>query len=172
MKKKAAIELSMNFIIVIILSIVILGAGIALTRTIFSGATQIQESLDEKTQAAIEDSLRDSPVSIPFAEKSAERNQGRLFGLGVKNILGDPKTFRFNVTLSRTQPATITTKLNLLFNSDQFELEDNGQKISEIKVIVPKDAETGMYIYTVKVEYLEGAAWQSYQSKNIYMTVE
>ncbi len=171
MRKKAAIELSMNLIVVIILSIVILGAGIALTRTIFGGAEEIQLSLDERTQSAIEDSLRDSPVSIPFADKEAGRGDARLFGLGVMNMLGTNKEFRFDVQLLRVQPSTINTELDILYNTESFPLEDNNVKVSQIRVDVPKDAETGTYVYTVRVEYLEGAVWQQYQSRNIYMTV-
>ena len=168
--RKAAIELSMNMIVVIILSIIILGAGVMLTRMIFTGSTEIVTTLDEKTQAAIEDSLRDTPVSIPFSDKEAGRGESRLYGLGVMNILGSEKPFRFNVTFLRSQPE-VNTKLNLLFNPDSFTLKDNDIKVSPIRISVPTDAETGTYVYTVKVEYLEGANWIPYQSKNIYMKV-
>ena len=51
--KKAAIELSMNFLVIIIISIVILGSGIYLTRQIFTGAQETSATLDERTKEAI-----------------------------------------------------------------------------------------------------------------------
>ena len=173
MTKKASIELSMNFIIVIILSMIILSAGVALTVKIFNDSKDIYELVNQKTNEAIQNSLRQGEiVSIPFSSETAGRGENADFGLGVQNVLGKKNEFRINITPLRTKPENMTTSLTLMYNKNTFELEDNNNKISNIIVSIPKNAENGLYTYTVRVEQLDGAEWIHYQSEIIYVTVK
>ena len=69
-KNKTGIELSINFIVVVILSVVILSIGLVLVRTFFAKTTEIKSSLDDQTKSKITEMLSFGEITaMPFNKK-------------------------------------------------------------------------------------------------------
>lgn len=159
MNKKAAIGLSINTLVVIIISLVVLGGGITLLYKFIGGAEDIKSELDEKTKTELERLLIDQgkPVALPLHVAYVNRGEQHVFGIGILNIGGVGDQFNIEVELSKALDQTETemsvsgTETWLLFNQDSMQILE-GEHISEgILVNVPKTTLTGQYIFSVRV---------------------
>ena len=85
--KKASIELSMNFMVMVILSLVMLGVGFYFAKNIFVHTQDIGAQLDAQTKTQIESKLRDpaSLVAVGLNRKIIKRGDHETFGVGVAN---------------------------------------------------------------------------------------
>lgn len=149
--KKAAIELSMNFLVVIILSLVILAGGISLLYKFIAGGKDIVLGIDDQTRMQIEQLLDDgSVVALHYQAKTLKRGDSFVFGLGVLNIKeGDKLTF--SVGVEQDEESKQLKEIVPLFDSTSFELEKNQKHTQGILISVPEDAPPGTYIFDVKV---------------------
>jgi hypothetical protein len=87
MSKRAAIELSMNFLVIMILAIVILSMGIYFAVTTFAKANEINDRIDRQTEKQIYDLLdTGDPVVAPLNTAEIERGKYHVFWVGVRNI--------------------------------------------------------------------------------------
>ena len=103
MRKKAAIELSVSFIIVLIISIVIFSMGIYLANKFFSHGQGMIFTFDERTMQEIENLLDDgSRVVIPFNNKVIHNGESDTFGIGVLNIGNSDKPY-FKIRIKWTK---------------------------------------------------------------------
>jgi len=165
MSKKAAIGLSMNMIVVLILSIVILVGGVALMYSFISGAEEQKRVLDSKTSSELERLLTDQGqmVALPLQRANLIRGESHLFGIGILNIGESGNEFSFNVELSRAVdefeeeiPLTDSEKLQIvntwiLYDDQSVIIQENEHRKEIISVDVPKSASKGEYIFNVKV---------------------
>ncbi len=92
---KRGMELSINTIVLLIISIAIFIGAFALVRMFFTQATQISAGLDKSVKDNIENILRqgNTVITIPYQRATVKRGQAASFGLGVRNILGSEHTF-------------------------------------------------------------------------------
>ncbi|MBD3354943.1 hypothetical protein GF361_03080, partial [Candidatus Woesearchaeota archaeon] len=98
---KKGIELSVNFLVIVIISLVILSSGILIVRRYFSTAEDIKTQLDEQTERQIEASLgQGKMISVPFKRKTIGRGESDILGLGVLNIEDHRTEFNVNISLS------------------------------------------------------------------------
>ncbi len=148
MNRKAAIELSMNFLVVIIISLVILAGGISLLYKLIGVGKDSIFLIDDQTRVQLEQLLDDgSVVSLLPVAKTLKRGNDFVFGLGVLNIKeGDKLTFTTTVEQKEG-----VGKLPVLYDSASFALEKNQKHTQGILISVPKDAPSGTYIFDVKV---------------------
>jgi hypothetical protein len=95
MMNKKGLELPINMIVLLIISIIIFIGGIALVWKMFGGAGEIQSGIDLQTKSQIEAMLRDSNeiVAIPINKKTADLGKDSTFGLGIRNINTDERGF-------------------------------------------------------------------------------
>ena len=77
----------MNFIVMMILSLVMLGVGFYFAKTIFLHTTDIGQQLDYQTKQQLESKLRDPSalVAIGVNQKTIKRNGHDTFGVGIAN---------------------------------------------------------------------------------------
>jgi hypothetical protein len=104
MNKKAAIEMPVSFLVAVIIAIVFFSFATYLGLRMMSGAEEYSDTLSEQNKAQIEhmlDSGHDSVV-MPFKTKNVLRNELTLFGLGVRNVVGnyDATTRPFEVIVT------------------------------------------------------------------------
>ena len=94
-RAKKGIELSMTVIVLLIISIIIFIGGITLLWKVFGGAETIKQGLDQQTQTQIQSLLREGNdiVAIPINTLQVVPGKPALFGLGIRNIKPQPKTF-------------------------------------------------------------------------------
>ena len=98
MNKKATLQLSMNFIVILVLAMLMFGVGMKFVTSIFLKADAMKESLDERTESQIMQTLDPgTPVSLPLNRYELERKETKTIGLGVLNELGSEATFYVEV---------------------------------------------------------------------------
>jgi len=164
MNKKAAVDLSVNILVIIIISIIILAAGITLLYKFISGSEDIKAQLDERTRLELEELLVDQGKRVAVALNTAivPREENHIFGLGILNIGGLPSnSFTIEIIPTKlvtsnneiiTDPAYLdSVKGWLLYNQDPIELVENEHRSEAVLVKVPSNAQLGEHIFDLKV---------------------
>ncbi|MBU0470720.1 MAG: hypothetical protein KKA62_00415 [Nanoarchaeota archaeon] len=163
MKKKGAIALSMDFLVVIIISLVILAGGITLVYKFIGGAEEIKSDLDKKTTDELERLLvgQGQKVALPLHVADVPRGDTHIFGLGIMNMKESTETFFISLELSKVVDAAeadITNQVDkskvknwVLFDGKGIMIEPGNSIKEPLLVNIPKDAVKGQYIFSVKV---------------------
>ena len=163
--KKAAIELSMNTLVIIIISLVILGSGITLLYKFVGGAEDLKGKLDERTNTELEHLLVDQgkQVALPLQTADIIAGEDHTFGIGILNIDATNFGDQFSITVTvakiidslgidQTLPPNSEKALSwVLYNSEPLTIKENDHASSGILVSIPLDAPKGQYIYNVNV---------------------
>ena len=157
---KKALELSINSLVVIIISLVILTSGIVLMRTFFKSTAEIKAKIDTQTESKIASLLAEGePIAVPIYRKTIEPKKHKTFGLGILNIIQDYPQTTFNIDIrfsgaydrTNTEITGINAQNWLLYEEEPVTLAANEQKIIPILVAVSADAVPGTYIFTIDV---------------------
>ena len=160
MQRKGAIGLSMNVLVVIIISLVVLGMGVTMLYSFIGGASDIKTKLDAKTNAELERLLvnQGKMVALPLHVADVERGEMHLFGIGIMNIGDVGEEFYIKVELSHAyneDGEEITSAVGLsgwfLFNDEAIHIQEGDHVKESIGVIVPQDALKGQYIFAARV---------------------
>jgi|SRR3989338_5868985 len=165
MQKRGAVELGINTLVVIIISIVILGGGITLLYKFIGGAEDIKRQLDARTEDEITRLLVDQGKQIALPRHIAEipRGEAHTFGLGILNIYKDANQFTIKVTLDKAlneqgQDLALTARAQhqiseswLLYNQEPINIAEGEHRSEGIFVEVPQEAAKGTYIFNVQV---------------------
>jgi len=170
MYNKKAIELSLNFIVVIIISIIIFGFGVRFISRLASEATELQDiTIDELDQRignlVCEGSDR---VCIGIDRKIIKRTRFEVFALKIINIFDDQS---FDITVSRPTPSGYTRNKvpiqtdNLIWTPKERSIfiERNEEKNLGIGVQVPSIAVSGTYIFNIEIMTSDGRQYASIQ---------
>jgi hypothetical protein len=175
MEKKAAIGLSMNVLVIIIISLVILAGGITLLYKFIGGAEEIKGQLDSRTDMELERLLVDQgkKVALPLQVADVERGSTHVFGIGILNIDPELAEFWVVVELSKYVDETqvdLTDTLETtseeypenwpLFFDQIMTIAEGEHRKESILITVPDTAPPGQYIFSVVVNanYLERPA--------------
>jgi hypothetical protein len=130
--KKAAIELSMATIVVLVIAMSMLILGLVLVRTIFSGAKYNVEQMNKKVEAEIGKLFaEDKPVILYLPNNLAEMQQGKVFNLafGIKNF---EKTQKLKWT-TEVQDDNIAKKCGIKETDAQKWISTGGSGNADIK---------------------------------------
>ncbi len=106
MNKKAAIQLSANFLVMMIIAIVVFSFSIYFIKKVFTGAETTRNLYDQRIEKEIEKLLDDgSMIAIPFDKKTIYSGEFNTFGLGVLNVMNtanpDKDTFKISITFNK-----------------------------------------------------------------------
>lgn len=167
MNKKAAVELSVNFIVITVLSLIVMGIGFYLVTNIFTTATDYKESLDEQTKESIISVLKKSgePISLPITSYNIFRGNANIIGVGLYNALEAEETFHISVDCKEALAAdeTVLCEENNgnscaeicdswpILDTETVTLEPKKSTAIGIFVKVPEQAASGTYGFTFKV---------------------
>ncbi|MBR9705428.1 hypothetical protein GOV14_00160 [Candidatus Pacearchaeota archaeon] len=118
-QKKAAMELSIGTVVVLVLAMAMLVLGGVLVKKIFFGATESVDELTGKVRNQIADLFAkgDSNIIIKLgSDKSADVKQGDVdygiaFGATPENGVVDRNSFKYKLTLDRESPGNCIEKL-------------------------------------------------------------
>ena len=163
MNKKAAVSLSINTLVIIIISLVILGGGVTLLYKFVGQADEVKGELDRQTDEQLERLLQDQgkQVALPLSTATIPAGKSHVFGLGILNT--DPEQdFKIDIHATKVagvEGSDITTPeiLNeadtwLLYFEDQvITIPEYGVNKQGILVDVSKTATKGTYVFNVKV---------------------
>jgi hypothetical protein len=186
MDRKAAIGLSVNMLVVIIISLVVLGGGIALVYQFVGGANEIKSQLDLRTEQELERLLVDQgkKVALPLHTATVQGGGEHVFGLGILNIgTVDDNMFTVEVTLSKAvddKGITIPDIDNsaivnewVLYNEDEIKIDEHEHHFESILVAVPTTAQKGKYIFNAKVSGMQSSVDEKYgTTQKFIVTVE
>ncbi len=161
MRGKRGVELSVNFIVMLILGLAIFSVGIYIATQVFTKSYEQAKVLDNDIKFAIENDLRDTSeeVSIGLDRRYVEQGSNDVFGIGIANRDKQDTTYvlevkfsvydgEFNVGAVGDKIIFPTLKSN---DFNQIMLKPNEVKVLELPFKVPKDAPSGTYVYNVRV---------------------
>src|SRR3989344_5094068 len=174
---KKAIELSINFLVIIIISLAVFGMGILFVNKIFFAAGKKITEMDQQTKEELARLLDDgSKVAMPFFQKTVIHGNTATFGIGILNTLepskfsaGNTNEFKVIVKFDEAfdkDDNTITPVSDpdgdyrvpndngwLAYDHDEHEIKMNDQGTYTIAISSPRDAQAGVYIFNVAVCY-------------------
>ncbi|MEK6809493.1 MAG: hypothetical protein AABY40_02365 [Nanoarchaeota archaeon] len=160
---RGAIGLSVETLVVVIISLVILSGGITLIYQFISGAEEIKGQLDSKTQDELERLLvgQGKKVALPLHVATIPRGDSHIFGLGILNTYDAVENFQIRIRFIKVTDDTnvdITSQVNALniaawalFNTVPVAIESNANDKEAILIQVPKDALKGEYVFVAEV---------------------
>jgi len=183
---KKAIELSVNFLVVIILSLFVFGLGIVFVNKIFSSANKQVYEMDLQTKEELA-RLLDSgdKVAMPFFQKTVAHGNTATFGIGVLNQLDQGKfgsgydnDFKVIVNFDKAydnQNGEITSSSDpgtwLTYDTNKHEIKMNEQATYTIAMTPPRSPlpPSGVYIFNAAVCYKPASTPQSdpYQTATV-----
>ena len=83
---KSGIQLSINFVVILIIAVIVFGLGLNFAYKIFSLAEEMKTNLDAETQTQIEAMLDTGAiVGIPVNRAKVQIGDSKVFGLGINN---------------------------------------------------------------------------------------
>ncbi len=158
MKSKKGFELSINFIVMLVLAITVFGFGLYFARQVFTEAGNIKADLDKSTEDNVRSLLdRGERVAIPFPSKDIKSGDLATFGLGILNVEGSDKTFSININctsgVSNGQKEILDacSGVQLIPTSKSAVIKNNEQLVIPIAIQVPGSKPQGTYIFTITV---------------------
>jgi hypothetical protein len=165
--RKASIQLSVNFLVILIISIVILGLGFVLVnRMVGTGDDKITQ-MDDRLRVQIENLLvrENRLVAIPTVEKNINRGKGDFFGIGVMNLEIEKQFFKVNLTFHEayrkngeimnivlSTPSQTPNSWIKLVEKEPFEIKGRDKYVFSAGIQVPKqNVIQGLYVFNVSV---------------------
>ncbi len=156
---KRGIELSINFIVMLILAIAVFAGGLVFASKFFSHAQTVRGNLDAQTEKQIEKLLDSgSPVVLPISSKDINKAKFATFGVGVLAEYNGEYILdvQYSGDAFKKDKTRITADagswLEVPVTNQELKKNDKGKFM--IGVTVPKDAERGTYLFNVKVDYM------------------
>lgn len=160
-KNKRGIELSINFIVMLIMAIAVFAGGLVFAGKFFSQAEKIRGNMDSQTEKQIEKLLDSgSPVVIPINTKEIFRSKYDTFGVGV--MASDNGKYMLTAqpkSAYKADKSSITDSFSnwMEYQPSELELKKNEKGKFLIIVRVPKSATKGTYIFEAKVDFKHGS---------------
>jgi hypothetical protein len=182
MRNKKGIEIAVNFLVIIIVSIVMFIGAISLTVKIFGGGSSAMQQMDENTKRQIRNLVGpNDKVNIPYHQKLVRIGDSIFFGVGVYNVIKEETNFTVTVNFDKAyfenrtriieaDASYIDNNWNPFFKDGRnYTLKRNERYVVEISLGVESNINTtyktipGIYAFDVNVSY-----YNSTGSANLY----
>ena len=170
MLNRKAIELSLNFIVILIISLVVFGFGVNFISNLSSKATELQELTISELDDRIGDLICEGSerVCLGIDRKTIKRTNFDLFGLKIINILDSQS---FDVEITRPTPSGYTKNKaeiqsdNLVWNPKErsIDIDKNEEKTIGIGIQVPANTMPGTYIFNIEIKTSDGKPYSPIQ---------
>lgn len=152
---KKGIELSVNFMIVLIITLVVFGMAIYLLKMFFSTAVEIKENIDTQTEEEIQRVLFSGErVAIPVNKKEIRRGSSEVFGIGILNVDNSGPDFTVRIDLGKVIALDGISDFdsNLAVKKEyEKEIKNNQHVIISMPISSPRDSLIGTHIVNVCV---------------------
>ena len=161
LSSRKGLELAMSTFIVIIVSLMILGSALYMTRLVFCQAEDYAVNIDRQSERRIEE-LMSSGAKVAIADNSkSARTSGTFicsgatrptanYALGIRNTMNQP--LEVSVNVQQTDP---TSPLNTIIffpgNDVKFTIGAGQTRNINIVIELVREAKRGQYIYTARV---------------------
>ena len=163
---KKGFEIAINFIVILIITLVVFGMGLYFAKQIFFKAKQITAQLDQNSEDRINLLLdRGEQVAFPITSKDISGNEIAVFGLGVLNVLDSGTMFTVEIKCSKyvnragaevilggsKTYCDLEGNQKWSFPIDPFSLGKNDKKVIPIAIVPPSGKPAGTYAFQVTV---------------------
>ncbi len=190
-RNKRGIELTINFVVMLVLGIAMLSGALVLTKNLFSKVHSAKAAVDSNTMNEIRNLIIDSdePVVIYPGRKTIARKGDFVFGVGIQNLLteGDDRFVVETKLKGGTSDCTVYkedggTETQIIDFCPQTiggaPITINKRELETVPlyVEVPKEAEPGLYRINVCVckgtSCIEGCGVGNDKPPNLYGNVQ
>ena len=123
MHKKAALELSINAIVIVILAMTLLGLGLGFVRNMFRDIGDTTSQVQDQMKEQILDDLRrgDKKLSFPSQKIELEGGEEEIIAIGVKNTQAETLDFTIDlIEISDTSETRIDSDQGLSTSSKKY----------------------------------------------------
>ena len=160
MKKYASIHLSVNFIVILIISILIIGFGFVLVNNLVFISKENVNRMNERFEIELKNSLmrENKLISIPFVEKEFRRGNGDFFAIGVMNLETYVQNFKIDIRFDKAYERFSGDIIEIdaldwvrYIETNNIKINPLEQFVFEIAFFVPKDAKSGTYVYDISI---------------------
>ena len=161
--------MSVETLVVIIISLVVLAGGMTLLYKFIGGAEDTKALLDSKTDDELERLLADQgkQVALPRNIATIERGNSHVFGVGILNVdsagTGDSFTIDVNPNQAVDESGNIldinSEEISsnwLLWNNGAITIVEGDHSKESILIKIPDEALKGEYIFDVLVYDAQG----------------
>ncbi len=179
MNRKGAIELSANFIIVIIISLVVVIGGLSIFFKMQKNLEDSAKIMDQQTEENIKQMMLSNSyhVAVYPNDPIIKNGDAVLVGVGITNILTDPDGKTFNVDVSdvtyyetSTSPPDSKTDKSSYYDisSTKPTIATGEQVVKGVLLRMPKGAAKGQYIYTITIKDTTADPTENYGVVQVY----
>ena len=165
---KKGMELSVNFLVVVIISLVVLGMGLYFLYSLMGGALNKKEELDQRTQQELLRLLIDEgkKVALPLHVADIYSGDSHVFGIGILSVGLETNEVFLDIKLNNAvdgdgNPLQVDASQWVLYTLNAIPMKEAEHRIEPILVDVPPDAKKGKYIFDAKV-FTDSAKTQQY----------
>ena len=154
---KKAIQLSLNFLVTVIIAVVILVLGVKFINDIAGEATELESLTTEQLDKRIGQLVCESTdrVCIGISRKTIPKGEFDVFGIKIINILDSQN---FEIKIKKPSPSGYTknnepietNNINLKYRKNVF-IEKNEEESIGIGIEVSKETKSGTYIFDINV---------------------
>jgi len=153
---KKAIQLSINFMVILIITLVVFGMAMYLLNMFFGTARDIKENIDTQTENEIQRVLFSGErVAMPINRKEIKRGSSGVFGLGILNVDVDPPEFTIKIEegiLVQNNQKTDPDPTPPEFVSDYKKtIRNNEHVVVSVPVRAPRGSLVGTHILNLYV---------------------
>jgi hypothetical protein len=175
---KRGLELSINFIVVMILAVITLFMGIVIFRIMFAGGTEFEQQVSDKTKAEINSILMrgEDEVVLPDFYRQMSVGDTHAFALGIRNngpdseftVLVEPKSWAINDTNQQAGPVDVR---GWYFGKlGPFTVKSSSLEVVSVPMRVTSTGKKGWtYVFNVTVVDKQGSTYGTLQK--IYIEV-
>ena len=156
-------ELSINFLVVLILAIAVFGYGLYFSFTFFAKANDLKSKTNGDLEAQMEKVLCENSekVCLGIDKKEVAKGKYVIFGAKVINVNGQgPLDFKIDVTplyyidVAGMRNDNTNFPLEVVYQQQYLNIKDNDYKNIPIAVQASNSALRGAtYVYDVKIQY-------------------
>jgi hypothetical protein len=163
-KNKKGIELSINFVVMLIIALVVFGMGIVLFTRFFQEAENIRDNLDDQTRRELEAQMMSSSEQIVIYPTSLTIRKGKadVIGVGILNV-GDSDKFtvlsEYKTCYDRDGNDLMAgclvdgkNPLGLLEDPREVNIPQNKREIASVPIKVLSGAASAKYSVLITVE--------------------
>ena len=147
--RRASIQLSTNFLVVLIICLLLLGIGIRLITMFVSSSEKMKYEVDEYHKRELEKiMLSEGGVVATYPTTvTVHRGDHVDFALAISNEKGFDNNFSMKV--EHANPIAMNDKK--LYVKGPYFIKNNEQYFTTIRIIIDKDASSGTHIFNLYV---------------------
>ena len=151
LRKKGAIELSMNTIIIVVIGITILTLGLRWIYSVFGGLTEQSDQIKQISEDQIKQIFKDSsdPINIPTSIASIAQGKNYNMRALMRNIYPATHKFKYTIEAESTIPPG-----SVAWSKGETSL-NSGQGFEDIITFNTRNYALGTYRFRVKLTCLD-----------------